>query len=134
MVIALFEKFERNQIFTEDEGWMLFRLAAIGEACGWTLLISGMAITRYILPGNNIPVMIAGQFHGILFLLYAAAAAGLYPTLRWSRKQALVALMASVPPYGSLLFEIWARHRFDSSEFRRYAYCIAFTLLSDEHT
>jgi len=110
---------------------MLFRLAAIGEACGWTMLTSGILIGRYILPGNTIPVMIAGQFHGILFLAYAVASVGLYPTLRWSRRQAFVALLASIPPYGSLLFEMWAWHRFHRSEFRRYAYCVALSSLRD---
>src|SRR5215467_8859093 len=101
----LLRAFERNQVFREDEGWLLFRAAAIGEACGWSLLIIGIVCQRFILHGNPIPVQIAGQIHGMLFLAYAAAAIGLYPTLRWSRRRAVVALIASVPPYGSLLFE-----------------------------
>jgi integral membrane protein len=132
MHIALLDKFERNRIFTEDEGWMLFRLAAIGEACGWTMLISGVATERYLLPGNNIPVLIAGQFHGMLFLLYALTAVGLYPTLRWSRKRAIVALLASVPPYGSLLFEQWAQYMRNDARFRTYSYCVALAALSEK--
>jgi integral membrane protein len=132
MMPALFRKFEDNNVFTETEGWMLFRLAAIGEACGWTMLIFGIIWQRYITPGNAIPVQIAGHIHGVLFLLYALAAVGLYPTLRWSRWRALAALLASVPPYGSLIFEQWAWHKRRSSEFKTYSCCIALALLDEK--
>ena len=131
-MLALVRKFEGNRVFSENEGWMLFRLAAFGEAAGWTLLICGIACERYILPGNQIPVFIAGRIHGMLFLLYALAAIGLYPALRWSRRRAFVALLASVPPYGSLLFEQWAHHARRGAQFRTYSYCIALATLSEK--
>lgn len=131
-MLALVQKFEGNGVFTADEGWMLFRLAAIGEACGWTLLVTGIAIGRYILPGNSIPVFIAGRVHGMLFLLYALAAVGLYPTLRWSRKRAFVALLMSVPPYGSIVFERWAYHVRRNSQFRTYRHCLVLAALSEK--
>jgi integral membrane protein len=106
-VTNLLKKFETNKVFTEAEGWFLFRVAAIAEAVGWSLLITGIGLTRYVVH-NQIPVQIAGQFHGLLFLAYVLAAVGLYPALRWSRPKAFVALLASVLPYGSLLFELWA--------------------------
>ena len=129
MVAKLLYAFEHNHVFTEDESWLLFRIAAFAEAFGWTLLISGIAIERYLVPGNTIPVMIAGQFHGVLFLSYALASVGLYPTLRWSRPKAFFALLASIPPYGSLLFEIWAHTMRRQAEFQTYSYCIALSLL-----
>ena len=107
-MVFIFQKFEQNKAFTESEAWGLFRLSAVGEACGWTLLISGI-ILRSILH-NNDPVIVAGQIHGMLFFGYAIASLGLYPNLHWSRKKAFVALVASVPPYGSLLFEQWAAY------------------------
>jgi integral membrane protein len=116
------ERFEHNNIFTESEAWSLFRLSAIGEACGWSLLISGILLKQYF--RTNDPVLIAGQIHGILFFLYAIAALGLYPNLHWSRKKAFIALVASVPPYGSLLFEQWASYMRDRSEFKAYSQCI----------
>jgi integral membrane protein len=131
MVIDLFRKFETNRLFSTDEGWMLFRVAAIGEACGWTLLIIGLAIERYILPGNKIPVLIAGRIHGMLFLLYALAAIGLYPALHWSRWRAVLALAASVPPYGSLVFERWASFLRSSSEFRAFRCCLLLAMVSE---
>jgi integral membrane protein len=131
-MLTFVRKFEKNEVFSEDEAWMLFRLAAVGEAVGWTLLISGILCKRFMLHGNNIPVLVAGQFHGISFLLYALAAVGLYPTLRWSRKRAFVALLASVPPYGSLMFEQWAHHMRRDSQFRTYRCCVALALLSEK--
>jgi integral membrane protein len=126
---SLLIKFENNRTFTEGESWMLFRLTAIAEACGWTLLITGIALERYVLHGNTIPVLIAGQFHGVLFLSYALSSVGLYPTLRWSRKRAFIALLASIPPYGSLIFEWWARSSYQRDRFNAYTCCIALSLL-----
>lgn len=134
MILTFIRKFEHNQLFTEDESWMLFRISAYAEAFGWTLLITGIAIERYLIPGNTIPVQIAGQIHGTLFLGYAVASLGLYPTLRWSRKRACVALLASVPPYGSLLFELWAHSSRQHSQFQAYTSCIAYAVLSQTAT
>jgi integral membrane protein len=103
------QKFENNHVFTDAEAWTLFRLAAFAEAFGWSLLISGILYERFF--GSHTPVLIAGQIHGILFLAYATAAVGLYPNLAWSRRQAVVALLASVPPFGSLAIELWAGHQ-----------------------
>ncbi len=126
-MIELFYRFEHNTIFSEDEGWMLFSIAAIAEAVGWTLLIIGITLSSYVLPHNQIPVQIAGRIHGMLFLGYAIAAGGLYPNLHWSRKKAIVALGASVVPYGSLLFELWANALRKN---KQYQICQSCTMLN----
>ncbi len=131
-VYSIFIKFENNHVFTESESWMLFKIAAIAEACGWTLLIIGIAIEKYIIPGNNIPVLLAGRTHGLLFILYALAAICLYPTLRWSRKRSLVALLASIPPYGSLLFEQWASFKRSNDEFKLFSNYILVLFIYQE--
>ena len=118
------ERFEQNTIFTETEAWGLFRLAAIGEACGWSLLISGIILQRLL--HNNDPVIIAGQVHGMLFFCYMVASLGLYPNLRWSRGKAFVALLASIPPYGSLLFEQWAGYQRGRTTLTRCRDCLVF--------
>ena len=128
--MQFFKNFERNRVFTEEEGWLLFRIAAIAEACGWTLLIAGITSVRFITHSNPIPVQIAGQMHGVLFLSYALASIGLYPSLRWSRKRAFIALLASVPPYGSLLFERWATSERRRDQFSAFSCCIALATLS----
>ncbi len=116
--MSFFIRFEHNETFTENEAWGLFRIAAIGEACGWTILITGIVLKQLL--KNNDPVLIAGQIHGLLFICYAAASIGLYPNLRWSRLKSLFALMASIPPYGSLLFEQWASYERDKTNLGIY--------------
>jgi integral membrane protein len=103
------ESYKKFRPFSDDEAWMLFKLAAIGEACGWTLLISGIVCQKII--HNNIPVLIAGQIHGLLFLLYLTAAILVAPSLKWSLRQTTIAGLFAVPPYGSIVFELWAGRR-----------------------
>lgn len=126
---SLVTKFEHNQVFSESEGWLLFKIAAIAEACGWTFLIAGISISKYLMHGNQVPVIIAGQFHGVLFLSYAVASVGLYPTLRWSRKRACIALLASIPPYSSLAFEWWAHMKYNQEQFRTMTYSLTLAAL-----
>jgi integral membrane protein len=94
--------------FTDEEAWMLFKLAAISEAVGWTLLIGGILCERLPVPWHEMPVQLAGRIHGIFFMIYIAAALVLSPSLKWSWFRTIIAGLASVPPYGSLLFELWA--------------------------
>ncbi|MGF7229373.1 MAG: DUF3817 domain-containing protein, partial [Candidatus Saccharibacteria bacterium] len=105
---SLLEKLESIRPFTPAEAWNLFRLAALAEAVGWTLLITGIAIQHYHLAGAGIAVPIAGQIHGTLFIGYFGVLIATYASLGWSRKRALTAIAAGVPPYGTLLFELWA--------------------------
>jgi integral membrane protein len=128
-MMSLLYKFERNRIFTEEEGWLLFKIAAIAEACGWTLLITGIAISKYLMHGNQAAVIIAGQIHGTLFISYAIASVGLYPTMHWNRKRAFVALLASVPPYGSLVFEWWAQSKRRRDQFSALTCVLALAAL-----
>jgi integral membrane protein len=129
-MMSLVYKFEHNTLFNEEEGWVLFSVAAIAEAVGWTLLITGIGLSRYVFPHSQVPVKIAGQIHGTLFGLYALAAIGLYPTLRWSRLKALAALAASVLPYGSLAFELWAGRLRKNEKYRIQRNCVALTVLT----
>lgn len=107
-LLGLLQKWESFRPFTEQEAWNLFRLAAIGEAVGWTLLITGIAIEHFHLPGQDYAVAIAGQIHGLLFFAYFGALTAGYSSLRWPRWQMLIGLAAGVPPYGSIIFEQWA--------------------------
>jgi integral membrane protein len=129
MVISLFRRFEVARPFTEGEAWLLFRITAIGEACGWTLLIAGILIERYITPGNNTAVLIAGQVHGMIFFGYLVAALGLYPSLGWSRWRAIFSLLASVPPYGTLVVEQWAAHKRHNAGFKTYHHFLLYNAI-----
>ena len=105
------ERYSRFQPFKEYEAWAMFRIAAIAEAVGWTLLITGIVLKRTVFNGNNAPVAVSGRIHGTFFIVYIAACLVLYPSLRWSFGRALVAGLASVPPYGSLVMEQWEGRR-----------------------
>ena len=111
MLSGVLKRYESFRPFTEDEAWGLFRLAALGEAFGWTLLIIGILLGKYVLPGSPAPVAIAGRIHGTLFLVYIAAVAVMSPSQGWSLRRTVVAGAASVPPYGSLMFEQWAARK-----------------------
>lgn len=123
------ERYEKLRPFTDDEAWLLFRIAAIAEACGWTLLIAGILIERYLTPGNNTAILIAGNLHGTIYLVYFAAALVLYPSLGWSRWNGFAALLAGVPPYGSLLFEMWMAHKRRDTGFKTYRHYLVYNVL-----
>jgi integral membrane protein len=116
-LLNLLSKLESTKPFTETEAWTLYKIVALSEAVGWTLLIVGILIRHFGLPGHDIAVPIAGQIHGTIFLIYFGVLVTIYSSLRWSRKKFLAAIVAGIPPYGSLAFEQWAarsrnaRHR-----------------------
>jgi integral membrane protein len=105
--------------FTNDEAWMIFKLAAFAEAIGWTILITGIVLTEYVFPGNRVPVVLAGRIHGILFGLYLTAVLAVSPSLNWKWKRIIIAGLMSVPPYGTLLFEIWTSHHRKRQDFKK---------------
>jgi integral membrane protein len=125
----LFSVYRSFRPFTEQEAWALFKLAAITEACGWTLLITGILVSRYITPGSNIPVLLAGRTHGVLFAVYILAVLLLSPSLRWSWPRTIIAGAASVPPYGSLLFELWASEDRQHATYRHHEKLLTYRLL-----
>jgi integral membrane protein len=129
---AFTNRYLRFKPFTDDEAWLLFKLAAFGEAIGWSILISGLLIKHFLTPMSNIPVLLAGQIHGILFLTYIAAAFILSPSLKWSPRQAIGAALCSVPPYGSLVFELWAAHRRKMARLKSLRGSLVSLKLSDE--
>lgn len=111
MVLLMLSKYRLFRPFKDEEAWLLFRLAAYGEAVGWTILISGLLIKHFFMPKSNVPVLLAGQTHGMLFVIYIVAALVLAPSLGWSFGRTAAAGLFSVPPYGSLVFELWAAGR-----------------------
>jgi integral membrane protein len=122
----LLKNYEKFKPFTEAEAWGLFRIAAISEAVGWTILISGILISRYLTPGSNFAVQLAGHSHGVLFMIYISAVILLYPSQGWSLKRTLAAGLASIPPYGSLIFEQWASRKRMHKHFREKSALVTY--------
>ncbi|MQA12724.1 MAG: DUF3817 domain-containing protein [Pseudonocardiaceae bacterium] len=84
-----------------------FRTVAIAEALSWTGLLIGMFF-KYLVVGNDIGVTIFGPIHGGLFLLYLAVTVLVRRPLGWNAGTTVLALIASVPPLATLVFERWA--------------------------
>ncbi|GAB3210431.1 DUF3817 domain-containing protein [Marinactinospora thermotolerans] len=84
-----------------------FRVVAAVEAVTWMGLLVGMFF-KYVVVHNEIGVTIFGPLHGIAFIVYVILAVLAWWTLRWRPLTGLLALVASVPPLGTVVFERWA--------------------------
>ncbi|RZQ64480.1 DUF3817 domain-containing protein [Amycolatopsis suaedae] len=84
-----------------------FRLLALAEAVSWAGLLIGMFF-KYVVIGNEIGVKIFGPIHGVVFVAYVIAALLVRASLRWDARTTVLALVASIPPFGTVLFERWA--------------------------
>lgn len=91
--------------FTDQEAWTLFKVAALAEAVGWSLLIFGIVWREYIIPGSHVFVAVGGRIHGMVFVAYIIAVLALAPSMRWPLPQTIIGGLMSIPPYGSLIYE-----------------------------
>ncbi|MBF6299250.1 DUF3817 domain-containing protein [Nocardia amamiensis] len=84
-----------------------FRFVAVLEAISWLLLIIGMVFKRIPEPVMW-PVKVFGMTHGIVFVVFVLIAIVAARELRWSAKTTILALISSIPPFCTVLFEVWA--------------------------
>lgn len=84
-----------------------YRVAAIAEAATWLGLLVGMAV-KYLGSGTETGVQVLGPIHGVVVLAYVAACLIAAAQLRWGGRTLALALLASVPPFGTIVFETWA--------------------------
>ncbi|MFI7004338.1 DUF3817 domain-containing protein [Nocardia sp. NPDC050175] len=84
-----------------------FRFIAVLEAISWVFLIVGMVFKR--LPEPVLwPVKVFGMTHGIIFVLFVIAAIMAARELGWNALTTVLALLSSIPPFFTVVFEIWA--------------------------
>ncbi|WP_327121631.1 DUF3817 domain-containing protein [Nocardia sp. NBC_01730] len=84
-----------------------FRFIAVLEAISWVFLIVGMVFKR--LPEPVLwPVKVFGMTHGIIFVLFVITAIVAARELGWNAKTTVLALLSSIPPFFTVLFEVWA--------------------------
>ncbi|MFI6048055.1 DUF3817 domain-containing protein [Nocardia sp. NPDC051321] len=84
-----------------------FRFIAVLEAISWVFLIVGMVFKR--LPEPVLwPVKVFGMTHGIIFVLFVITTIVASRELGWAAKTTVLALVSSIPPFCTVLFEIWA--------------------------
>jgi len=86
----------------------LFRIVAFAEACSWLGLLVGMFFKYVPDPGNEIGVKIFGPIHGGIFVLYLLVTLTARSTFGWSLKTTALAVVASIPPFATALFEVLA--------------------------
>jgi len=84
-----------------------FRVVAFAEALSWAGLLTGMFF-KYVVDAGEQGVHVFGPIHGTVFVAYVVLAALTWWRLRWSLPVAVLALAASVPPFCTVLFEVWA--------------------------
>jgi len=84
-----------------------FRLVAIWEAVTWLALLIAMFF-KWV-RGYEEAIAIPGMVHGVAgfipFVLIALLTAW---ALKWDLKTTFLALVSSVPPFGTIVFERWA--------------------------
>jgi len=127
---TVYARYQAFTPFSDAEAWLLFKLAAFAEATGWTLLITGIVLHDYLWVGNQYSIPIAGRIHGTLFLLYIAAVLVLAPSLRWRFWQTLLAGACSVPPYGSLLYELFTASQRKATDRKNLTWTLRYHQLS----
>ncbi|CAM3740297.1 DUF3817 domain-containing protein [Kibdelosporangium persicum] len=87
-----------------------FRLFALAEAVSWAGLLVGMFF-KYVVVHNEIGVQVFGPIHGVIFVGYVLVALALRGPQRWDVRTTFLALVASIPPFGTVVFERWANRR-----------------------
>jgi integral membrane protein len=78
----------------------------VAEAISWAGLLIGMFF-KYAM-GNAMGVHIFGSVHGVVFIAYVVLSLLARKALRWDARTTVWALVASIPPFGSVVFERWA--------------------------
>ena len=85
-----------------------FRVVAFAEAVSWAGLLVGMFF-KYVTESGEAGVKVFGPIHGTVFILYVALALVTARLQRWSVPVTIAALVASIPPFFTVLFEVWAQ-------------------------
>jgi integral membrane protein len=84
----------------------LGRLRIIGVAEGASfLLLLGIAMPLKYMAGMPQYVSVVGAVHGLLWLAYVAAVAEVKFTVGWSWRMVLLAMVASVLPFGPFVLD-----------------------------
>jgi integral membrane protein len=84
----------------------VFRIVAVAEALSWLGLLAGMYV-KYVPQTSEVGVQVFGPIHGAIFVAYVVVALVSSRVLRWDVPTTLLALVASVPPLATVVFERW---------------------------
>ncbi len=85
-----------------------FRVISFVEALTWLGLLVGMYL-KWIAETTEVGVKIFGPIHGGVFVLYLVLALLTARAQKWSLWTTALALGASIPPFFTIWFELWAK-------------------------
>lgn len=88
----------------------LFRRVAVAEAITWALLLVGMFL-KYVTDTTELGVRIAGPIHGVVFVAYCVTTVVVAVDQRWSWRRTTLGLLASIPPFFTVLFDLLVERR-----------------------
>lgn len=98
----------------------LFRTVAIAEAITWAMLLTGMFL-KYVTETTELGVRIGGMVHGIVFVAYCLTTIVVAIDAKWSLKRLVLGLLAAVPPFFTIWFDLAMEKRGALSEQWRLA-------------
>ena len=100
-----------DNIFTDKEAWLLFRIAAFLETIGWVLLVTGIVFSVKKLPQHETVLALGGSIHGIFYIFYIFIIIFAHRSLKWGVWRFIFSGAVSTFPFGALLFELWEARR-----------------------
>lgn len=83
----------------------LFRTVAVAEAVTWAMLLTGMFL-KYVTETTELGVRIGGMVHGVVFVAYVVTTVVVAIDARWSPRRSVLGLLAAVPPFVTVWFDI----------------------------
>ncbi len=88
----------------------LFRRVAVAEAITWALLLGGMFL-KYVTETTEVGVRIGGMLHGVVFVAYCVTTVVVALDQRWTLRRTALGLLASVPPFVTVVFDVLMERR-----------------------
>lgn len=82
-------------------------VTATVEAITWGGLLLGIVLKR-VVDVTEVGVQVFGPLHGAAFIAYCVSAVLAWRACRWSGATGSLALLASIPPFGTVVFHRWA--------------------------
>lgn len=101
---VLFSGFAKRWMIVRSDPIRDFRWIAIAEGLSFLLLL-GIAMPLKYLADMPLMVRIVGSIHGGLFVLYVLAAFRAAHHANWSFRQVMIALVASLLPFGPFVID-----------------------------
>ena len=86
----------------------LFKAVALLEGLSWLGLPVGMYV-KYVADAGETGVHVFGPIHGGVFIAYVVLALLTARIQRWTVWTTVIALVASIPPFCTVWFELWAK-------------------------